>query len=354
MSELFLNSLEIQNFRAFHHVYIKRLGRINLIVGKNNIGKTSLLEALYIYTRQGSLAAIWDVLEARGEGTRPSSDRTRNGDAINDQIAAVTQLFYGRRDLDQYSDPIRIGSTLNAPSTLTIGVSWRSTSEVGIDEYLLPQILIGLVVDRGSETPVAYTFDQTTLWLREQPKGRACQYVSIAGLSTDQISTLWNTTTLSDREADVIAALQLIEPAVERINLLTERAYPAVVKLAGAAKPVRLRSVGEGMNRLFAITLALVNAKNGVLLVDEIENGLHYSIQRKVWQLIFRIAQRLNVQVFATTHSSDCVRAFQHVAQAHVEEGMLIRLGRKNSDIVTSLYDEELLRMAVEQDVEVR
>lgn len=354
MSELFLNSLEIQNFRAFRHVHIERLGRVNLIVGKNNIGKTSLLEALYIYTRQGSLAAIWDVLEARGEGTRPSSDRASNGEAINDQVAAVTQLFYGRKDLEQYPDSIRIGSTLNAPSLLTIGVSWQSPSEVGVDESLLPRILIGLVVRRGGEAQVAYNFDQTTLWLREQPKGRACQYVSIAGLSTDQISTLWNATTLSDREADVIAALQLIEPAVERINLLTERAYPAVVKLAGAAKPVRLRSVGEGMNRLFAIALALVNAKNGVLLVDEIENGLHYSIQPKVWQLIFQVAQRLNVQVFATTHSSDCVRAFQHTAKENLEEGILIRLGRKNGDIVTSLYDEDLLRMAVEQDVEVR
>ena len=44
MGKLLLDSLEIQNFRGFHHLQIEKLGRANWIVGENNIGKSSLLE----------------------------------------------------------------------------------------------------------------------------------------------------------------------------------------------------------------------------------------------------------------------------------------------------------------------
>lgn len=355
MRTLLLNSLEIQNFRAFRHVQIERLGRVNLIVGKNSIGKTSLLEALYLYERQASLAAIWDVLEARGEGTRPASDRANHMDAINEQATAVAQLFYGRTMLDQSPAAIRIGSPLNDPAPLTIRVSWGGASEeAGLAAHTGPRIVQGLVVRRGQEAQVTYTFDQTMLWLREQPQGRSCQYVTTAGLHPEQISALWNATTLTEHEADVITALQLIEPMVERINLLTERTYPAVVKLTDTPEPVRLRSLGEGMNRLFAITLALVNAKNGFLLVDEIENGLHYSIQPKVWKLMFQVAQRLNLQIFATTHSWDCIEAFQIAADEHPEEGQIIKLGRQNGASVASRFDEQDLAIITRDQIEVR
>jgi AAA15 family ATPase/GTPase len=108
------------------------------------------------------------------------------------------------------------------------------------------------------------------------------------------------------------------------------------------------------VNRLLGIVLALVNATDGLLLIDEIESGLHYSIQPEMWQLVFRIASELNIQVFATTHSKDCIEAFQKVASKHPKEGVLIRLGRKNDDIVASVFEEEDLEIAIEQDVEVR
>ncbi|PDW02351.1 AAA family ATPase [Candidatus Viridilinea mediisalina] len=354
MRELLLNSLEIENFRAFRHLQIERLGRVNLIVGKNNIGKTSLLEALYLYARQASFVAIWDVLEARGEGTRPPFERASSVEAINDQVTAIAQLFYGRIVLDHAPAAIRIGNILNVPATLTLDVSWQHATEAGIGEHAGPRIMNGLLVRRGKGAQVAYTFDQTALWLREPPQGWPCQYVTTTGLPPDQISSLWNATTLTDRETDVIVALQLIEPAVERVNLLTERAYPAVVKLTDTAEPVRLRSLGEGMNRLFTIILALVNAKNGLLLIDEIENGLHYAIQPRVWQIIFHIAQRLNVQLFATTHSWDCIEAFQIAADEHPEEGQIIKLGRKGNDIIASHFAEQAMAIITRDHIEVR
>ncbi len=103
------------------------------------------------------------------------------------------------------------------------------------------------------------------------------------------------------------------------------------------------------MQRMFGIALALVNSRNGILLVDEIENGLHYSAQPDVWRLIFRLASRLNVQVFATTHSWDCIEAFQEDTQ---NAGLLIRLESKKGKIVATLFDEQELGIATREQIE--
>ena len=108
------------------------------------------------------------------------------------------------------------------------------------------------------------------------------------------------------------------------------------------------------MNRLFGLALALVNARGGLLLIDEFENGLHHSVQTDVWRMIFRLAERLDVQVFATTHSRDSVRSFQEAAAESPEEGVLLRLARKGEDIVPTVASEDELAVATRHDIEVR
>jgi len=90
------------------------------------------------------------------------------------------------------------------------------------------------------------------------------------------------------------------------------------------------------------------------VIVDEIENGLHYSVLPDVWKLIFKTAKDLNVQVFATTHSKDCIEAFAQAAYDSPEDGMLIRLERQGEKIVAKTIEEEMLVDAVNYEVEVR
>ena len=134
----------------------------------------------------------------------------------------------------------------------------------------------------------------------------------------------------------------------------------AKVKLTGTPTPVPLNSMGDGMLRVLQLTLKLLGAKGGFLLIDEFENGLHYSVQEKVWQLVFELAEQLNVQVFATTHSWDCIESFTKVAVARTEtDGVLFRLGRsvRTSDqgrVIATVFDEAALQNITQQDVEVR
>jgi predicted ATPase len=183
-------------------------------------------------------------------------------------------------------------------------------------------------------------------------------FVKANGLDTAQISRLWDNIALTDLEGDVLDALRIIAPDVQRINLIGEEGIQGripIVKIASLAEPVPLRSLGEGMNRLFGLILAIVNAKDGLLLLDEVESGLHYSVLPEVWRLLFTVAQRLNVQVFATTHSWDCITAFQQAAAENAEEeGVLIRLEMKKGEIAATTFDESKLTIATREQIEVR
>ena len=128
-----------------------------------------------------------------------------------------------------------------------------------------------------------------------------------------------------------------------------------IVRLEGSSEPITLRSMGDGMVRLFHLALALVNSKGGMLLVDEIENGIHYSVHEDLWKLVFKTAKDLDIQVFATTHSWDCIEAFQRAACEDVSsEGYLIRLGWKRDKVVATVYDENDLAVVTRDQIEVR
>ena len=73
-----------------------------------------------------------------------------------------------------------------------------------------------------------------------------------------------------------------------------------------------------------------------------------------VWKTLFLTAKKLNVQIFATTHSWDCVEAFQQAVSHHPEEGILLRLSNKGSQVIPTIFDAEELKIATREHIEVR
>ena len=114
------------------------------------------------------------------------------------------------------------------------------------------------------------------------------------------------------------------------------------------------------MQHILQLALQISPAKGGFLLIDEFENGLHYSVQEKVWHLLFELAEKLDIQIFATTHSWDCIESFAKVAVAKKGvEGVLFRIGKsvRTSDkgrVIATVFDEEQLYNITQSDVEVR
>lgn len=161
-----------------------------------------------------------------------------------------------------------------------------------------------------------------------------CVLVGPIGLDEINLQSLWEKVVLSEAKNEVVDALRIIAPETDDFALLGNRASSIRLRLKGSGDPVPLKSMGDGMNRLFGLGMALACAKDGTLLVDEIENGIHWSALPEVWKFIVKVAKRLNVQVFATTHSNDCLRAFQFGTKDDQEmDGVAVRIERKNGDL---------------------
>ena len=160
---------------------------------------------------------------------------------------------------------------------------------------------------------------------------RPSVFITSHGIPSVLLEKLWDNVALTESENSVLDGLRILNPDVERLSLVNDLARTgkrvARVKLRRQRDPVALARLGEGINRVFGLMLSLVNSQRGILLIDEVENGLHYSVQGEMWETIFSLAETLDVQVFATTHSWDCLVGFQRAADAEPNvEGMVHRL----------------------------
>lgn len=171
------------------------------------------------------------------------------------------------------------------------------------------------------------------------------------------LAQCWDRIALSEQEQQVIRALKLIDRHISAVAMVGEshqRFRTAIVRTDNTRRRVPLRLFGSGLNRLFRIVLSALNARDGLLLIDEFENGLHHTVQLGLWRIVFDLAQELDIQIFATSHSWDAVEAFQKVAEETPQEGALIRLTRKEGDIIPTVFPETELAVATRDHIEVR
>ncbi len=157
-------------------------------------------------------------------------------------------------------------------------------------------------------------------------------------------------------EEDVLLqVLQLVEPRLDRLAMVVVAGEPVLHGDIGTSRLLPLPLMGEGVARLASFVTHIGNTTKGVVLVDEIENGLHHSILVKVWQVIGEVARRFNTQVFATTHSRECIiAAHKAFTESGIYDFRLHRLERVKEAIRTVTYDQETLEAAIEAELEVR
>lgn len=388
MSKLHLDSFVVKQFRIFRNLEIPRLGQVNLITGKNAVGKTALLEALRLFSDNGSTRMLRQLLDERGELYRIDNQLEPPPESVAETniYDSVRNIFCGRPDVQDSINPVEIGPIHPSQSRLTIAPVLL-VEEIGEDripryrlssqqrpfeqirlnngERTFVEQIPGLAINSGSASelilPLSRFVDRRRpLEMRPGPPRFRNVFIPTQGAPMPGLRSLWEAITLTDLEADVKEALNIVSPEkIEGINIVGSASYrgegAVLVRTESNARPVPLRTLGEGMMRAFALSLALINAKDGLLLVDEIDIGLHYSIQYELWKLIFAVAQQLNVQVFATTHNLDTVTTFQQAAAEQADlEGLLIRLQRHDDDIVPTFFDERRLAIATREQIEVR
>jgi predicted ATPase len=383
-----LRSLKIKNFRSLEDFQVSKLGRVNLIVGKNNSGKSSVLEALRIYAGNANRELLENIAQCHDE-------KYYLTDEIQDTFESVLpfeDLFTGRRfpddnrkivigDLEQTEKDLEISSVFLIEKEQTVvdetGEEGIRIRRIPVDKTSLSDIDEpvgeGLLITKENKF-FLIDFDRNRTRFRSfitEVKNMPCSFIPTQFISMNNLAKDWDAIALTEGETIVRNALQIILPEFESLTfvvddrletLRTRREFRrlAKVKIKGLSRPVPLNSLGDGMLRVLQLVLKVFPAKGGFLLIDEFENGLHYSVQEKVWDLLFKLAEKLDIQIFATTHSWDCIESFSKVASANkATEGILFRVGQsvRTSDkgrVIATVFDEQQLYDITQSDVEVR
>jgi AAA15 family ATPase/GTPase len=378
-----LDSLKIKNYRNLKDFQIKSLSRVNLITGKNNTGKSTILEAIAIYASKGDMNVIKHLLFERGESFNNIKE---NKNQTESNVKALSSLFTNRIIGFKSIDAISIGSIqkdfINEESKYEEIIFIRFVKfieelfkdnngelmrrkRIALDTDIESQTgnyNIAIQISRGNDfftlslDQVIKDFYNFSLTLSNNKDN--FQLISTRIIDREINGKLWDTITLTEKENNVIDALKIIEPLTERITFIDEGngKRKAVIKVSNNSGVLPLLSMGDGINRILTIILALVNSDNGYLLIDEFENGLHHTVQEKLWNIIFYLSQKLNVQVFATTHSEDCISAFQKVLNNsnNIVSGMMIRLENDKGTIKEIEFNKDELKIADERGIEIR
>ncbi|MDY6938105.1 MAG: AAA family ATPase [Cyanobacteriota bacterium] len=372
-------TIEIYNFRGFQSFKLENIGRLNLLVGVNNSGKTSILEAIQLLSSKSDLKPILEILERRGEYL-VSEDFSANPHL---EIEFDICHFFHTHKLEGGSKFLISGlkqeiqekfEALIDFSAMTIESIYFNQDIKNEDSKLdkVPKFINKWTVDDEIvnllHLPLSPNNGISEQYRRisrrdVKEKNSSVRFITSSSLDTKLTVDLFDRIVLTENETLIYEALQTIEPKLERIASVALNQYgyrePSrggfVVRLSDSDRRVPIGSLGDGIWRMLGLALAIANVKNGILLVDEIDTGLHFTVMADMWKLIWETAKRLNVQVFATTHNSDCWTSLASIASREdvSEDGITIhRIERdKNTSIV---FSEREIAIAAERGIEVR
>ncbi|EYF07762.1 AAA family ATPase [Chondromyces apiculatus] len=345
----------VRRFRCFDFLEIPHLSRLNLLTGKNNTGKTTLLEALRVYACAASPDDISVMLDARGES------------ADGDAAAALATIFGEEGPAEAMKRTCTLGPR-GGPLSMKLRRYRQDRSKRWIESQDRSEGEVFLVVEgpgweERTRADWASLRNPNATWESHYPSS----FVGLQGVSVQDMDRIWQQAVLDGDDAAVIEALQILEPTITRLAFVRDvrgdlpRAHVAFQK---GRKPRPLTALGAGVHRFLGLLLACHGARGGLLLVDEIDTGLHYSVQTKLWELLTAWSAQFDVQIVATTHSLDCVRAFAEVARRGdlrvAEEGaalaQVIRLGRRGAGPLQAFIfdDPDAFEMVSQDELEVR
>ena len=346
-----LRSLKIENFRCFPSFELTKLGRINLLVGKNNSGKTTVLEAIQLLYCQDNLKVFWEMMKERKEYLP---------DEKNVQLD-VRNLFFGHQlNIDnQFS--------ILGKSSIDYSYQQRVTGHLLLQRRFFNEIELiiewsnqdnenkDIILPLSENGGLKINSSQVSSKIRNN-SGVLTQFVGSSLFNKKKLKDLFETIVLTPDENIVMQALKNIEPNIIRIAPgRSGNQGSFYVQLAGDNQRFPIGNMGDGISHILGLFLAIVNSKDGILLVDEIDTGLHFTTMYDMWKLIYEIAKQFNIQVFATTHSRDCWESLAELAESEndLEDGILVhRIEKEKSSSIVIGEDE--MAIAAERGIEVR
>ena len=338
MSDHFIKNIEIKNFKCFKDFKAEGFGRVNLIGGKNNVGKSTFLEALYINTNTDQtkffLNALLKIAMKR--------DNFFLANSAKSGISFLKTIFYLKSIVSQRYKT-NVLSYINTNKN-QINFNFREDI-VGLKiEYSINQ-------ENKDSVNISLNDIKSLFFDSELVTNPKVHFLRPMGLSNYNINKFYVNIQKLEKETQLNEKLNLFDKSIQKFKILDGE--PQVLSNEDY---ISVTQLGDGIKKLINIFIAIYSAKDGTLFLDELDSGMHYTMIDELWEIILTISKEQNVQVFATTHSKECIESYARVAKKlEDEEITFIELGKnKEDELKAMVYSYDWFIDEVEQNHEVR
>jgi hypothetical protein len=356
-------SVRIKNFRGFKDFTIGSLDRVNLITGANGVGKTALLEALFVLIGETNLSLALRVNALRGL-------EKMQGDAEAVAKWVWQPLFHSFEtaeyieiegkavDNQSYRAELRLVTLPSARIPLGERLGEGTNGQDGITGFASKALEIQYSSLSGEHRTAQMVIDEEGIKIGPPPPmpKRPGSFLSTKSrATTEEDAKCYGQLEVEKEPYDVLKTLKLIEPRLVRLAAVAGVGGTMLWGDIGLNTMAPLALMGDGLSRITAIVLRIATSRHGFVLIDEIESGFHYSTMRDIWSALADAARRFDVQLFATTHSWECIQAAHEAfAVSPTYDFRLHRLDRLNGEIRAVTYDHGTMSAAIASDLEVR
>jgi len=349
----------IRNFKCFKSLTVPELGRITLISGRNNVGKTALLEALFLF------------LDHRNPGMALTQYGRRGVETISGTLEAIWNPMFCDPDKEILISLAINGSHKQTKFKFNREFLPPSPTTVQPEERQIPtdEEHTTLAVDiefsgKSSEKYILHNFldpnnNRLTIVSKKSPSKISLPPASFLASKkhnpTNEIAKQFSNLAQKDRENEAVDFLKIIEDRLKKLKIITEGQNSSVHgKLRGEPSTRIINFMGEGMEKLLSLIVAIAHSPKRIILLDEIENGLHYSILPKIWEALGKALRKYDCQLITTTHSYECLQAAHEGLSEMPEDFRYIRLHRKGDEISAKLSNYDMIGTAIKTELEVR
>lgn len=286
------SKLHIESYKIFQNFTIEKFNKINIFAGLNNTGKTSLLEAVYLLTKQNDLNAFFEIVRLKNKFEKLSP-------------------IWINKTLD--SSPVKLSGVYNNVQT-GVKISKYEAGEIDKAGYITSIEIESFIDDETKNSSKVDLYEYTSLKLYYENIKILCYSMFKSPFFYKESDLLVSHKKSVEKKAiqQVIEFLKKVDNNLQDIDLTEEYGIKRFLVDTATFKDKRvdITSYGEGLQRIFEISLAFGYAKNGVLLIDELETGIHHSLLIEFTRFIQELSSQFNVQVFVTSHSKECIDAF--------------------------------------------
>lgn len=345
MESHFIKDLKFSNFKCFKKLEVANIKRVNLIGGKNNIGKTSFMEGIELFTSSSDsldLAFnIYEMMKRRQSNIR--RERYFELDFIHENSSKVELIINSKKISIEYIEEVAEKAE-DLFSEENLSIQYQPSIKFSINNEIKT-----IAIDRLVYRP--------NLIRRERYDTIKSKVNFVTSTITDEreIAIFYGKLIDLNKESFIDNSLKLFDENIISLKQkATERDMVLKVSLANRELPVLLSSLGEGLNRYIAILCAIWASKDGYLFIDEIENGIHYKNYEKLWNIVFEASKMANCQIFITTHSIECINAFNEMNKN--DDGSYFEFYRnKKTDLITTKQrDNNQLKYGLTHGREIR